>query len=35
MEDAGGVDVVFEAVDSVVFRSEVNFEMVVLPGLVD
>ena len=35
MEDASGVDVIFEAVDSVVFRPEVNFETVVLLGLVN
>ena len=35
MEDASGVDVIFEAIDSVVFRPEVNFETVVLLGLVN
>ena len=35
MEDASGVDVILEAFDSVVFRPEVNFEMVVLLGLVN
>ena len=35
MEDASGVDVILEAFDSVIFRPEVNFEMVVLLGLVN
>ena len=35
MEDASGVDVILEVIDSVIFRPEVNFEMVVLPGLVN
>ena len=29
MEDASSVDVILEAFDSVIFRPEVNFEMVV------
>lgn len=35
MEDASGVDVILEAFDSVIFRPEVNFEMVMLLGLVN
>lgn len=35
MEDTSGVDVIFEAIDSVVFRPEVNFETVVLLGSVN
>ena len=35
MEDASGVDVIFEAIDGVIFRPEVNFETVVLLGLVN
>ena len=33
MEDASGVDVILEVIDSVIFRPEVNFKMVVLLGL--
>lgn len=35
MEDASSVDVILEAFDGVIFRPEVNFEMVVLFGLVN
>lgn len=35
MGDASSVDVILEAFDSVIFRPEVNFEMVMLLGLVN